>query len=65
MKVAITNLLALLNKALARWERYDKDAKQIRREDRHREITDDPTRVNAERFGPASGRVQSDTDKER
>lgn len=60
----LSALLALLKAALARWERYDKDAKQMRRQDRMGEITNDTDSVTADRFGPAAGRVQPDTDKD-
>lgn len=52
----------LLNRLLDKLEQYDKERKQIRREDRRRAINENPAPAWRDTFGSPSGRMRVSAD---
>lgn len=51
----LSNFAELVKRLLARWDRYDQERKQLRREERRAAVSDDPSRAFADLFGQPDG----------
>ena len=51
----LSSFAELFKRLLARWDRYDQERKQLRREERRAAVADDPARAFADLFGQPDG----------